>query len=139
MEWETVVGFEIHTELLTQSKVWCGCSTEFGRPPNTQTCPVCLGMPGSLPVLNRKAMDLAIRTALALDCSIVSPCQFERKNYYYPDLPKNYQISQLRKNLGVNGVQAGLSPLAQWPLVGFRYHSMGRIACTQTMSLCNRP
>lgn len=104
MEWETVVGFEIHTELLTQSKVWCGCSTEFGRPPNTQTCPVCLGMPGSLPVLNRKAMDLAIRTALALNCSIVSPCQFERKNYYYPDLPKNYQISQLRKNLGVNGV-----------------------------------
>jgi aspartyl-tRNA(Asn)/glutamyl-tRNA(Gln) amidotransferase subunit B len=104
MQWETVVGFEVHTELLTDSKVWCGCSTEFGRSPNTQTCPVCLGMPGSLPVLNRRAMDLAMRAALALNCTIVSPCQFERKNYYYPDLPKNYQISQLRKNLGVDGV-----------------------------------
>ncbi len=103
MGWETVLGFEIHAELATQSKIWCGCSTEFGREPNTQTCPVCLGMPGSLPVLNRKALDLAARAALALECTINRPTQFERKNYYYPDLPKNYQISQLRKNLGEGG------------------------------------
>ena len=99
MQWETVVGFEIHTELLTHSKIWCGCSIEFGQPPNTQVCPVCLGMPGSLPVLNEKAPDLAIRAGLALNCEITRLTQFERKNYYYPDLPKNYQISQLRKNL----------------------------------------
>ncbi|MCE5229147.1 Asp-tRNA(Asn)/Glu-tRNA(Gln) amidotransferase subunit GatB [bacterium] len=103
MGWETVIGFEIHAELATASKIWCGCSTEFGRAPNTQTCPVCLGMPGSLPVLNRKALELATRAALALGCRINRPTQFERKNYYYPDLPKNYQISQLRKNLGEGG------------------------------------
>jgi aspartyl-tRNA(Asn)/glutamyl-tRNA(Gln) amidotransferase subunit B len=103
MSWETVIGFEIHTELLTDSKVWCGCSTEFGRPPNTQVCPVCLGLPGSLPVLNRRAMELSMRAALALGCSLSRRTQFERKNYYYPDLPKNYQISQLRKNLALGG------------------------------------
>ena len=101
--WETVVGFEVHTELKTESKVWCGCSTAFGMPPNTQTCPICLGMPGTLPVLNEKALDLSLRAALALNCTITRETQFERKNYYYPDLPKNYQISQLRKNLGVDG------------------------------------
>jgi aspartyl-tRNA(Asn)/glutamyl-tRNA(Gln) amidotransferase subunit B len=100
---ETVVGFEIHAELATASKIFCGCSTAFGQPPNTQTCPVCLGMPGVLPVLNEHALDLSIRTALALNCTITRRTQFERKNYYYPDLPKNYQISQLRKNLGVDG------------------------------------
>src|SRR5688572_2214558 len=103
MEFETVVGFEIHVELATRSKVFCGCSTAFGQPPNTQTCPVCLGMPGVLPVLNERALDFALRTALALNCEITRRTQFERKNYYYPDLPKNYQISQLRKNLGVDG------------------------------------
>lgn len=103
MGWETVIGFEIHAELATASKIWCGCSTEFGRAPNTQTCPVCLGMPGSLPVLNRTALELATRAALALGCKINRPTQFERKNYYYPDLPKNYQISQLRQNLGEGG------------------------------------
>lgn len=103
MDWETVVGFEIHTELLTESKVWCGCSTHFGQRPNTQVCPVCLGMPGSLPVLNERALDLSMRTALALNCDITRRTQFERKNYYYPDLPKNYQISQLRKNLATGG------------------------------------
>lgn len=103
MGWEAVIGFEIHAELATASKIWCGCSTEFGRAPNTETCPVCLGMPGSLPVLNRKAIELATRAALALGCRINRPTQFERKNYYYPDLPKNYQISQLRKNLGEGG------------------------------------
>ncbi|MCL5270220.1 MAG: Asp-tRNA(Asn)/Glu-tRNA(Gln) amidotransferase subunit GatB [bacterium] len=103
MDFETVVGFEIHTELLTRTKVFCGCSTAFGHAPNTQTCPVCLGLPGSLPVLNEKALDLALRTAVALNCTITRRTQFERKNYYYPDLPKNYQISQLRKNLAVGG------------------------------------
>src|SRR5688572_5335814 len=103
MAWETVVGFETHTELLTESKVFCGCSTAFGQPPNTQVCPVCLGMPGTLPVLNKKAFELAMRAAVALNCTITRQTQFERKNYYYPDLPKNYQISQLRKNLGVEG------------------------------------
>lgn len=103
MGWETVIGFEIHAELATDSKIWCGCLTQFGNAPNTQTCPVCLGMPGSLPVLNRRALDLSVRAALALDCRINRPTQFERKNYYYPDLPKNYQISQLRKNLGEGG------------------------------------
>lgn len=103
MDFETVVGFEIHVELSTASKIFCGCSTAFGQPPNTQTCPVCLGLPGSLPVLNEKAVDLALRTAIALNCEVTRQTQFERKNYYYPDLPKNYQISQLRKNLGVDG------------------------------------
>nr|HPK03692.1 Asp-tRNA(Asn)/Glu-tRNA(Gln) amidotransferase subunit GatB [Candidatus Sumerlaeota bacterium] len=100
---ETVIGFEIHTELLTRSKVWCGCSTQFGQPPNTQVCPICLGLPGSLPVLNRRALELALRACVALNCRIAPVIQFERKNYYYPDLPKNYQISQLRKNLGEAG------------------------------------
>lgn len=103
MSFETVVGFEIHVELGTASKIFCGCSTAFGQPPNTQTCPVCLGLPGTLPVLNEKAVDLAMRAAIALNCEIERHCQFERKNYYYPDLPKNYQISQLRRNLGAGG------------------------------------
>lgn len=103
MDFETVVGFEIHSELSTASKIFCGCSTVFGLPPNTQVCPICLGLPGTLPVLNEKAVDLALRTAIALNCQITRDAQFERKNYYYPDLPKNYQISQLRKNLAVDG------------------------------------
>ncbi len=110
MSWETVIGFEIHAELQTASKIWCGCSTEFGRPPNTQTCPVCLGLPGSLPVLNRRALELALRSALALGCRVGGRIDFERKNYYYPDLPKNYQISQLRRNLAEGGeltIEAG--------------------------------
>ncbi len=103
MGWETVIGFEIHTELLTESKIWCGCPTKFGQPPNTQVCPICMGFPGTLPVLNRRAFDLSLRAALALHCEIAPRAQFERKNYYYPDLPKNYQISQLRQNLGERG------------------------------------
>jgi aspartyl-tRNA(Asn)/glutamyl-tRNA(Gln) amidotransferase subunit B len=91
---ETVIGLEVHVQLSTRTKMFCGCAVEFGAPPNTRTCPVCLGLPGSLPVLNRRAVDLGIRTALVLDCRIHSESQFHRKNYYYPDLPKNYQISQ---------------------------------------------
>ncbi len=103
MHYEPVIGLETHAELLTASKLWCGCSIRFGRPPNTQTCPVCLGMPGTLPVLNERALELALRAALALGCRINRPTSFDRKNYYYPDLPKNYQISQNYCNLGEDG------------------------------------
>jgi aspartyl-tRNA(Asn)/glutamyl-tRNA(Gln) amidotransferase subunit B len=101
--YETVIGFEAHCELLTESKLWCGCPNRFGGEPNTQTCPICLGMPGVLPVLNRKAFELAMRAALALGCRINRDSFFDRKQYYYPDLPKNYQISQNYRNLGEEG------------------------------------
>ncbi len=91
---ETVIGLEVHVQLSTQTKMFCACAVEFGAPPNTRTCPVCLGLPGSLPVLNGRAVDLGLRTALVLECQIHPDSQFHRKNYYYPDLPKNYQISQ---------------------------------------------
>ncbi|MBI4279563.1 MAG: Asp-tRNA(Asn)/Glu-tRNA(Gln) amidotransferase subunit GatB [Armatimonadetes bacterium] len=94
VQFEIVIGLEIHVQLMTQSKMFCGCSTKFGAPPNTQTCPVCLGLPGSLPVINRRAVELGLRTALALECRAQPRSQYHRKNYYYPDLPKNYQISQ---------------------------------------------
>ena len=93
-KYEVVIGLEIHAELLTESKVFCGCGTEFGREPNTQVCPVCLGLPGTLPVLNRKALELAVKAGLALNCEISRFSKFDRKNYFYPDLPKAYQISQ---------------------------------------------
>ena len=91
---EVVIGLEVHAQLLTQSKMFCGCTTAFGAAPNTQTCPICLGMPGVLPVINRKAVEFAIRTGLALHCTIAPQNRFARKNYFYPDLPKGYQISQ---------------------------------------------
>jgi aspartyl-tRNA(Asn)/glutamyl-tRNA(Gln) amidotransferase subunit B len=93
-DYRIVIGLEVHVQLLTQTKLFCGCSTRFGLPPNSATCPVCIGMPGVLPVMNRKAFDLALKAALALNCRIVSFTKWDRKNYYYPDLPKNYQISQ---------------------------------------------
>ena len=92
--WEVIIGLEIHVELLTRSKVFCGCSTAFGAPPNTHVCPVCLGLPGSLPVVNRKAVEYAILAGLALGCRVAPYAKFDRKNYFYPDLPKAYQISQ---------------------------------------------
>ncbi len=94
MSWEVVIGLEVHVQLNTQSKLFCGCSTRFGAEPNTQTCPVCLGMPGQLPVLNEAAVDKAILLGLALDATINLESRFDRKNYFYPDLPKGYQISQ---------------------------------------------
>src|SRR5437899_2739058 len=92
--YRTVIGLEVHVQLLTRTKLFCGCSTEFGLPPNSATCPICIGMPGVLPVMNRQAFELALKAALALNCQIASFTKWDRKNYYYPDLPKNYQISQ---------------------------------------------
>ncbi len=94
MEFEPVIGLEIHAQLLTDTKIFCGCSAKFGAAPNTHTCPICLGMPGVLPVLNRKVVEYMIRMALATHCRINTECNFARKNYFYPDLPKGYQISQ---------------------------------------------
>ncbi|MDD5636063.1 MAG: Asp-tRNA(Asn)/Glu-tRNA(Gln) amidotransferase GatCAB subunit B, partial [Atribacterota bacterium] len=95
MQDDIVIGLEIHVQLLTQTKLFCHCSTDYiDREPNTNTCPVCLGLPGCLPVLNKKAVELAVRTAIALNCHINTTNIFHRKNYFYPDLPKAYQISQ---------------------------------------------
>lgn len=94
MRYEAVIGLEVHAQLYTRTKAFCGCSTAYGAPPNTQVCPVCLGLPGALPVLNAEAVRLAVRTALALSCTIRDRSRFARKNYFYPDLPKGYQISQ---------------------------------------------
>ena len=94
MDFETVIGLEIHAQLKTKSKIFCGCSTSFGSPPNTHTCPVCLGLPGSLPVLNKKVVEFSIKMGLATDSTINRNNQFARKNYFYPDLPKGYQTSQ---------------------------------------------
>ena len=101
--YEIVIGLEVHVQLLTESKMFCGCSTKFGEPPNTLTCPVCIGMPGSLPVMNRKAYALAVKAALALNCQIARFTKWDRKNYYYPDLPKGYQISQYDLPLSHDG------------------------------------
>lgn len=103
MEYEAVIGLEVHAQLLTKSKIFCGCPTTFGAPPNTQTCPVCLGMPGVLPVLNKKAVEFALKMALATDCEIAPESVFARKNYFYPDLPKGYQISQYELPLAEHG------------------------------------
>src|ERR1051326_6130817 len=92
--YEPVIGLEVHAQLRTHSKMFCGCGTEFGLAPNSRTCPVCLGLPGSLPVINKKAVEMAVRADLALNCTIRAKNRLARKNYSYPDLPKGYQISQ---------------------------------------------
>ncbi|WP_433941438.1 Asp-tRNA(Asn)/Glu-tRNA(Gln) amidotransferase subunit GatB [Paenibacillus lautus] len=102
-KYETVIGLEVHVELHTHSKIFCGCSTAFGAPPNTHTCPICLGHPGVLPVLNRQAVEYAIKAAMALNCTIGDVSKFDRKNYFYPDSPKAYQISQYDQPIGENG------------------------------------
>lgn len=102
-QYETVIGLEVHVELATRTKIFCGCSTEFGGAPNTHTCPVCTGMPGSLPVLNKQVLEYAVAVGLATGCSITRYCKFDRKNYFYPDNPQNYQISQLYLPICRNG------------------------------------
>ena len=101
--YEPVLGLEVHVELSTATKMFCGCANRFGAEPNTQVCPVCLGLPGSLPVLNQAAVESAMRIGLALNCEIVPWCRFARKNYFYPDMPKNYQISQYDEPIAING------------------------------------
>jgi len=103
VEFEPVIGLEIHAQLQTRTKIFCGCSTSFGAPPNSQVCPVCLGLPGALPVLNRTAVDYAIKAAIALGCDVQPLSIFARKNYFYPDLPKGYQISQYERPLALRG------------------------------------
>ena len=101
--YEPVIGLETHVELGSRTKMFCGCTTTFGAEPNSQTCPVCLGLPGSLPVVNRTAIEYTIRIGLALNCTIADWCRFARKNYFYPDMPKNFQISQYDEPLCTNG------------------------------------
>ncbi|MEI6127984.1 MAG: Asp-tRNA(Asn)/Glu-tRNA(Gln) amidotransferase subunit GatB, partial [Pseudomonadota bacterium] len=103
MKYEPVIGLEVHAQLLTKTKIFCNCSTEFGKAPNSLTCPVCLGMPGVLPVVNKKVVEFAMKTALATSCTIQPYNQFARKNYFYPDLPKGYQISQYEMPLATGG------------------------------------
>ena len=103
MKYEVVIGLEVHAQLKTQTKIFCSCSTEFGKEANENTCPICLGMPGVLPVLNKKVVEYAIQACLATHCEVQRFNQFARKNYFYPDLPKGYQISQFEKPIGLNG------------------------------------
>ncbi len=110
MIWETVVGLEVHVQLLTSSKLFCGCSSRFGDPPNTHVCPVCLGLPGALPVPNEQAVRLAARAALALGCTVHPRSSFARKHYFYPDLPKGYQITQFEEPLATGGALQCASP-----------------------------
>jgi len=112
--YEIIIGLEVHVQLDTRSKMFCACSTEFGAPPNTQTCPVCIGMPGALPVMNRRAFELALKTAVALNCEIPPLTKWDRKQYYYPDLPKGYQISQFDLPMSHGGYLSISDPKGQF-------------------------
>src|SRR6202790_3074784 len=102
-KYEPVIGLEVHVQLLTHTKIFCACSTRFGDAPNTNTCPVCRGLPGTLPVLNKRAVEMAMRASLAIHCTVHEHSRFARKNYFYPDLPKGYQISQYELPLATGG------------------------------------
>src|SRR3989339_2240149 len=114
MQFEPVIGLEVHAQLKTKTKIFCSCSTEFGKSPNANTCPICTGMPGVLPVLNQLAVSFAIKAALATHCRINRESRFDRKNYFYPDLPKGYQISQYAAPIAEHGyleIEAGMTGL----------------------------
>ena len=103
MKYEIVIGLEVHVQIKTKTKIFCSCSTEFGKPANANTCPICLGMPGVLPVLNKQFLESSMNACLATQCTIAPINRFARKNYFYPDLPKGYQISQFEEPLGIDG------------------------------------
>src|SRR2546422_7889763 len=131
MKYESVIGLEVHAQLLTESKIFCGCSTKFGQAPNHNTCPVCGGFPGVLPVLNKKVVEFAIRAGLATHCQIARSSRLARKNYFYPDLPKGYQISQYELPICINGcidiaVNGGFKPNT------FTANPLGRKTRTKT-------
>ena len=115
MDYEAVIGLETHVQLKTKSKMWCGCANEFGAPPNTHVCPVCLGLPGVLPVANDEGLRLTVLTGLLLNCTIPPFAKFDRKNYFYPDKPKNYQITQYDKPSTIERATWILSSMAASP------------------------